>query len=162
MSGERARNSGSPPDLRRWDFILPGQPVAWQRVGSGPRGGRHTYVPREVVQAEQAIGWAYLSAGGPLLEGPVSLSCFFFVSGFSVEACKDPRDLDNLVKTVKDGLARIAYPNDRRVIGLYALKLIDSDRPRTRVVVAPGVYPDIPLFREDLALDRLTPLPLRS
>jgi len=116
-------------------FTLLGEPVAWKRVGTGFSGGRHSYVPREVVNAEKAIGLAYRAAGGGLFDGPVNVLCDFWLAGRTSAAHLDPRDLDNLAKTVLDGLQMVAFTNDRRVVTLIARKALDKNNPRTVVTI---------------------------
>ena len=100
-------------------FTLRGEPVAKMRhrMANG-----HTYTPRETVEAQKAIAWAYRAAGGKMLDGPLQLHCAFLVRGRTSAAHLDPRDVDNLVKLVKDALEGVAYSNDRRITHVYAYK----------------------------------------
>jgi crossover junction endodeoxyribonuclease RusA len=116
-------------------FIVPGDPVAWKRVGRDVRFG-HSYLPNVVRRAERLVGLAYKAAGGKMIEGPVTVSCAFYLGGRCTEAHLDPRDVDNLEKTVLDGLEGVAYRNDRRVVGGSKVKRIDKARPRTEIIVA--------------------------
>jgi Holliday junction resolvase RusA-like endonuclease len=119
-------------EVHRTRFVIPGEPIAWQRV-SWWKGRGHT--DPKVKRAKEAIGWAYKAAGGRMLEGPVYLGCEFALGERYKAAHLDPRDLDNMVKLVKDALEGVAYPNDRRVIYVAAAKVC-SREPRTWVVVS--------------------------
>jgi Holliday junction resolvase RusA-like endonuclease len=129
-----------PPHPRATRFTLLGDPIPWARVGRSRSGS--SYLPTATRKAEEAIGWAYISAGGILLPGPVSVIAYFFLSDrLSADPYKDPRDVDNLLKTVLDGLQRVAYQNDRQVVLGIELKLRASAlvKPQTRVLVAEGL-----------------------
>ena len=116
-------------------FVVPGDPVAWQRAGRGRQG--QTFTPKATRVAKAAIAWSYHAAGGRMLEGPVYLECVFYLAGRRVYSLpeSDPRDVDNLLKLVADALEGVAYPNDRRIVGCDARKLIDRENPRTAIAV---------------------------
>lgn len=106
-------------------FEVPGRSVPCARHRT-TKGGR-TYVPRPTIQHEAAIAWTALAADVALTpERRYSLEMDFH--GASPRA-----DLDNLVKTVLDGLQR-GYPgwNDSQVVRLIANKR-DEGPPRTVV-----------------------------
>lgn len=135
-SGEGGRGGGELQMPRRGTtFLVLGEPVSWQRV-TPQRAGRlqRPFVPATVRQAEQEIGWAYKAAGGRLLTGPVGVFCRFYLGGSYLYAHTDARDIDNLKKTVLDGLQGAAFGNDRQVVCAPPLKRKGSP-PRTVVTV---------------------------
>ena len=81
---------------------------------------------KKTLDAEQRIAHAY---EGPFFNGPVSVSCTFSrkrtvvtITDLDEEICPLTADLDNLCKTVKDGLNGVAYADDRYVQKLAARK----------------------------------------
>lgn len=110
-------------------FTVPGRPVPKGRPRLGANG--HVYTPRETQDAEDSIGWAgrrALRSRKPVA-GPVSVTATFYV------ADRRRRDLDNLVKTVLDGLNGIAWADDSQVVALSSLVVLDPSNPRTDVTV---------------------------
>ena len=108
-------------------FVVPGNPVPWQRAGSG-FGKRYTPLPTKLYQAS-VRAHAYQARVKPLL-GPVRVSCIFH------RETRHPCDLDNLLKTILDALQGIAYENDRQVVSVTAEKRIDAKHPRAFVEVS--------------------------
>lgn len=130
------------PDAPVVSFTLLGHPIPWARVSQNKAG--FSFVPREVRDAEKAIGLAYRAAGGRVIDAPVALGMTFYLGAFGPArkrvaggAHLDPRDLSNLIKLVEDGLRGIAYPDDRRVVAYYPvpMKILDPANPRTVVTV---------------------------
>ena len=130
------------PSPRPVTFTVLGEPITWKRVDRDPKFG-HSFIPRDVRNAEKAIAWAYIAAGGRMLQGAVVLGCTFYLAGRCSAPELDPRDLDNLMKLVADALQKHAYQNDRRIVGYYPapFKLLDKSNPRTVITVAPWPHP---------------------
>ena len=116
-------------------LTVPGRPVPKARPRIGTNG--HVYTPTETKNAEDAIGWAARGAlrGHKPVTGPVSVTAVFHV------ADRRRRDVDNLLKTVLDGLNRIAWHDDSQVVLVSALIVLDRTNPRTEITVTelPGV-----------------------
>lgn len=135
------RDTAPRPDHRgnaALTFSVPGEPVAKGRARAFIRGGKighHTpdktarYENLVRLVAKQAIG-----AAKPL-EGPISLRCTFWLpvpmsysnnrrkaclSG-SERHCKRP-DIDNLLKSVKDGCNGVVWVDDCQVVEVSARK----------------------------------------
>lgn len=119
-------------------FSVPGEPVAKGRARAFIRGGKighHTpdktarYENLVRLVAKQAIG-----AAKPL-EGPISLRCTFWLPvpmsysnkrrkaclNGSERHCKRP-DIDNLLKSVKDGCNGVVWVDDCQVVEVMASK----------------------------------------
>lgn len=119
-------------------FTVPGEPVAKGRARAFIRNGKighHTpdktarYENLVKLVAKQAIGNA------KPLEGPLSLRCTFWLSvpmsysskrrksclSGSERHCKRP-DIDNLLKSVKDGCNGVAWVDDCQVVEVSARK----------------------------------------
>lgn len=98
-------------DLR--GFTVPGQPHPAERPRRVQRGRSAVWItPDKTLAAEQAVADAYLSfyRGWPPMEGPLVLSATFWRN--TRRAC----DLDNLLKTVMDGLTKAgAWGDDSQV-----------------------------------------------
>lgn len=96
---------------RAVSFFVEGVPVPKAR----PRVTRsgHTYTPARTAAWEETIGWAAKAAmvGAPPFAGVLEVTLRF--SGARASA-----DLDNLTKSVLDGLNKIVFLDDKQVAGL--------------------------------------------
>jgi crossover junction endodeoxyribonuclease RusA len=109
-----------------FEVTVPGVPVPKERprVVTG-RGRRpHAFTPARTRDYEQLVAGLALARGVRRIDGPVKLSVSFW--------CQDARrrDLDNLVKSIKDALNGVAWQDDSQVVELHATKGIDRDYPR--------------------------------
>jgi len=105
-------------------FTIPGKPVPKGR----PRVNRKTgavYTPRETKDYERTVAGAFLAAGQgkPNHTGAVALDIEVFPDRVEVAlqlrespAPKHKADLDNILKSVADGLQRVGAFNDDRQI----------------------------------------------
>jgi Holliday junction resolvase RusA-like endonuclease len=90
------------------------------------RTGR-TYTPKTTKDAEALIGAAW---DGPRFDGPVDVTITFAVNEIMITVrshktehrSKVRGDIDNLCKTVLDGLNGVAWDDDRQVVTLHAAK----------------------------------------
>ncbi len=116
-------------------LTVPGRPVPKARPRVGANG--HVYTPKETQQAEAAVGWAARGAlrGKKPTTGPVSITVAFHV------ADRRRRDVDNLLKTVLDGLNGIAWADDSQVVHADVWVIVNRDDPHTEITVnqLPGV-----------------------
>jgi len=111
-------------------FNIPGRPVPKGR----PRVNRKTgaiYTPKKSVEYEANVAWCAESAGVAL--GPGS-ECY--VTMYFMVADKRLADLDNLVKSVFDGLNQ-AYPkwDDRQVVYLQAERIMVERKDQEQTIV---------------------------
>lgn len=115
-------------------LTVPGRPVPKARPRMGANG--NVYTPRRTQNAEHDIGWAAKRIiRGRKTAKPVAVTCIFYVPA------RTKGDVDNLLKTVLDGLNGIAYVDDSQVVQASALIVVDSADPRTDITVTelPGV-----------------------
>jgi crossover junction endodeoxyribonuclease RusA len=95
-------------------FTIHGHPVPKGR----PRLGRgHAYTPSTTRAWEEHVGWAYKEAGGPHYAGHVEVEMLFRVKG-------QAGDLDNLQKSLLDGLNGVAWDDDSQVRVLRATLVV--------------------------------------
>lgn len=112
-------------DTVRRRFVLPGQPHPAERPRRVQRGRKAVWItPDRTLAAEQAVADAYRAAypGAPPFIGEVTLSATLY------RHTRRHADLDNLLKTVMDGLTKAAawgddsqvaeYGTVRRVLGV--------------------------------------------
>ena len=132
-------------------FPVKGQPVAKARARQGTNkktGGRFWYTPSKTAKAEQLIALAYRAnnIGTELIDQPVMLKVNFFFQMPKSWAKKKKEahngrphtqkpDLDNLVKTVKDALNKIAWHDDSQVFSVTAEKYWTAGEGMTRVEI---------------------------
>lgn len=108
-------------------FTVPGQPVPKARARAGKRGH---YTPKATRDYERAIGlcWeAHRPSGWPL----DARYKIYVVATFSDNRC---RDLDNVLKSVCDGLNGKAWTDDHRVDQMSILR-VHGDDPRAEIFV---------------------------
>jgi Holliday junction resolvase RusA-like endonuclease len=120
-------------------FVIPGPLQAWQRpVTRRSWKGARTFTPPETLKAEAQVGWLARQAMGvlgPVLDRPVRLSVDVEMAQpktltraerAAIDAgtklpTKTP-DIDNLLKTVLDGLNGVAFRDDAQVCEIRATK----------------------------------------
>jgi Holliday junction resolvase RusA-like endonuclease len=107
-------------------FSIPGKPQPKQR----PRVTSHgTYTPQATVDYERLVGWQCRSVykGKPLTTAlKLTVRVFVKLPKRTVKEKGDWHtsrpDLDNIVKSIKDGLNGIAYLDDSQIVYLVATK----------------------------------------
>ena len=116
-------------------FAVEGEPVSKHRVRfSGIKEGRksYAYTPKATREAEQRIGWAFRSAcRGYRFEDDAS----YGVGAVFHNASWQRRDVDNLLKTVLDGLNKVAWADDSQVSEVWGVQRRGAGRARTEVVI---------------------------
>lgn len=131
-------------------FSVPGEPVAKGRARAFIRGGKighHT--PDKTARYENLVRLVAKQAMGAAkpLEGPISLRCIFWLPvpmSYSIKRrkaclngserhCKRP-DIDNLLKSVKDGCNGVAWVDDCQVVEVRASKCY-GEMPRVDVEI---------------------------
>ena len=112
-------------------FSIPGKPQPKQR----PRVTSHgTYTPKETAEYEKLVWWSCRSVyKGKPLATPLKMTVRVFVR-LPKKTVREKGDwhtsrpdLDNVVKSIKDGLNGIAYLDDSQIVYLVATKQWASD-----------------------------------
>lgn len=114
--------------------VVPGRPVPKGRPRLGVRGrGVYVYTPPETVAYERTVGWCAKSVFRQPLHGPVQLRVVLYLRG------KRTPDLTNLVKSIEDGLNKIAYDDDAQVKRVVAeiCEVHRRDEERAEIEITP-------------------------
>ena len=86
----------------------------------------HTYTPRETKEYEELVAWSYKAqTDGYIFKGPLTVTMLFtFVKPKSSKRDYPTvrPDLDNIIKSVTDGLNNIAWEDDSQICRLIAEK----------------------------------------
>ena len=100
------------------------EPVPKERPRLG--ANNNWYTPKKTKDYETLIAWQAKHL--PRYQGPVALNVTFFCSPRPNEK---PPDLDNLIKSVLDGLQQGgALVDDVQVVQINACRMIENKRPR--------------------------------
>lgn len=111
-------------------FRVEGNPVAKARAKQGRRG---FYTPQSTSTAEDEIAWFLRSARPEPFAGNVAVAAVFYRSD------RHTIDVDNLLKTVLDGItkSRVVWEDDSQVTAIAGVIELDPAWPRTVVAIAP-------------------------
>lgn len=116
-------------------ITIPGQPVGKSRPRF-TRNGR-TYTPKKTADYEKLVAQIYTGKYGNTAdyEGTVKIfiCAYFKIAKSDSKAVKESKekrrilptiapDIDNLCKSIMDGLNRVAYRDDKQVVALVAYK----------------------------------------
>jgi Holliday junction resolvase RusA-like endonuclease len=112
--------------MNKHKFTIQRKPKAKGR----PRATRtgHVYTDASTREYEAAVAEAYKSSGGPKFEGPVQveINVYFNYADVTIESIDNESklrgDLDNYVKSILDGLNKVAYLDDKQVHKIEAHK----------------------------------------
>lgn len=107
-------------------FTIQGKPIPKGR----PRVTRYgTYTPQRTLDYEKLVQWSFREVyKGLPLEKPVSMqvACYFKLPKKTDRKvgdwCTNTSDLDNLMKSICDGLNGVAYLDDKQVVELFGQK----------------------------------------
>lgn len=107
-------------------IVIPGRPVPKQR----PRVGRNgnIYTPRKTKQYEQVIGWK----AKEVIKHPLNRNVLLQIRVY-VKRDIFP-DLDNIAKSVMDGLNNVAYVDDKQVACL-AIQRIRAQEEKVEIEI---------------------------
>ena len=134
-------------DEMRISITVPGEPVAKARPRFTRNG--HVYTPKKTAYFETAVKMLAIRAmkSKQPIRGAVSLSVSFFlpipqswsltkktqaIAGKLRHTKK--ADLDNLVKSISDGMNGIVFADDAQIDAIYARKRYSTE-PRTEITV---------------------------
>jgi len=103
-------------------FTIPGEPVPKERPRRGPHG--NWYTPRATKAYEDTVAYSAMAAGSKLT-GPVVLNTTVYTSNRKL-------DMDNVLKSLADGLNGHGYDDDRQICELHMYR-VWSANPRVEV-----------------------------
>ena len=117
-------------------IYIPGDPVGKERprVANG-----HAYTPSKTKEYEERVAWAYKQAGGQMIEGAVQLTVII-LKAIPKSTSKVKRgqmlngdilptqipDIDNVLKSLMDGLQGVAFKNDSQVVYVEMSRFYDD------------------------------------
>ncbi len=131
-----------------WTFEIPGPPIPKERPRQNTKTGTW-YTPTRTQKAEKHVMECAMVAGVRLIpKKPYGLEMYFYLSAH-------PRDLDNLVKLVMDGLGQLGEHdgwNDRQIVDLYTRIVSVKSAEEERTVVRVGEHQSIKLPGEKRGL----------
>jgi len=125
-------------------YTIPGPPKgkARHRTGNG-----RTYTPEQTAMYENLVKYAYVEAGGKMLNGQVEMTIYAYYlipksiskkrRALMLEGKVRPTikpDWDNIGKIVADSLNKIAYRDDACVTDATVRKRY-SDNPRVEIEI---------------------------
>lgn len=112
------------------EFVVHGNPVPKGRPRLGK--GNQTYTPKVTKDWEKTVGeWCNTVTRGDRFECDVSVWLVFY------RRTRHTVDLDNLIKSVLDGMNGVAYTDDTQVVEIHAWLKYDKVEPRVEVKVKP-------------------------
>jgi len=140
-------------------FVVPGEPVAKGRPRVTIAGGRaHAYTPAKTAAYEQLVA-VYAAAAmqnSPLIEHPVRLHLGIYckVPGSwpkkkradalaGIERPAKAPDIDNICKSVADGMNGIVYVDDSQIVELVCSKHYSIEPHVSVKVTSPEMEPTI-------------------
>lgn len=96
-------------------ITIPGRPIPKGRPRLGIRGRKaYVYTPPKTAEYEKLVGWVAKSLGCKPVDGLVSVSLHVY--------CRGKMDVDNVAKSILDGLNGVAYEDDDQVVELLVRK----------------------------------------
>lgn len=109
---------------RKYIFEVPGRPVPKERPRLG-RGG-NIYTPKKTKEYEQLVGWRAKQAIKKPINGDVAVNIVVYVKNNVYP------DLDNIGKSILDGLQGIAYRNDRQV-SIFSIQRVKGEEEKVEI-----------------------------
>ena len=111
--------------MKSFTITIPLKPKAKGR----PRAGKYgMYTDKGTREYEEAIKNAYIESKGPKFEGPVCLNVTFTKDHITINIkqieCESQLrgDIDNYLKSIMDGLNKVAFDDDKQVLDVKAYK----------------------------------------
>lgn len=96
-------------------FVVPGRPVPKGRPRLGVRGRKaYVYTPAKTKEYENLVGWVAKCNGCKPIDGAVAVTLTVYTRG--------KMDVDNIAKSILDGLNGVAYEDDDHVVELLVKK----------------------------------------
>ena len=114
-----------------YHFKIDGKPQPKQR----PRASLgHFYTPQKTSDYEALVGWSYLKESGKKLDGPIWI--YIIIKVKIPKSRKELKpgmyhiqkpDLDNIMKSICDGLNGIAFKDDSQICSSIVEKIWDNE-----------------------------------
>lgn len=130
------------------EFEIPGDPVAKQRPRMTKSG--HIYTPEKTRKYEKLVKEAYLNHSRGWKFGKdapleIRIVAYFSIPKSDSNKRKNEKkmgvirptiksDIDNICKSILDGLNGVAYVDDKQIVSLYASKWY-AESPKVRVMI---------------------------
>lgn len=109
-------------------ITIPGRPVPKARPRLGMRGKTaYIYTPPKTKEYEELVGWTAKAAGCRPIEGPVEVELWCYTKGRA--------DVDNLSKSILDGLNGVAFDDDSQVVDLHVYKRKVKTDERVEIMI---------------------------
>lgn len=109
-------------------ITVPGRPVPKGRPRLGMNGRKaYVYTPPETKEYEKLVGWVAKATGCKPVKIPVAVVLDVYI--------KRKLDVDNIAKSILDGLNGIAYEDDDQVVALLVRKHLVKDASDERVEI---------------------------
>lgn len=136
------------------EFVVLGEPIAKQRPKVSVRNGyAHAYTPKDTLLYENKVAYAYkeisngymfdrndilsvsITAYFPLNKGDYGKKGLNKSGRTKMDQIYAPthKDIDNICKSVLDGLNGVAWLDDKQVCMLLGIKKWTQDNPRVEV-----------------------------
>lgn len=118
------------------EFVVEGEPQGKARPRFSRRSGT-VYTPSKTAKYEKEIRQAYIAAGGKMIPAgsyvAVTVDAYFEIPKsytkrkrldceHNINRPDKKPDIDNVVKVVLDALNKVAYADDKQVIGIICRK----------------------------------------
>jgi len=130
-------------------FTIQGEPHGKGRPRV-TRGGKHTYTPKKTKEYENLVKQSFIAECGNQepFETHVKMSLYMvfkvpksaskknreLMLNGTIRPTKKP-DIDNIIKSVADGLNGLAYLDDKQIVEIKAIKWY-GENPRINVVIS--------------------------
>jgi Holliday junction resolvase RusA-like endonuclease len=124
--------------VRRWafaEFVVPGDPVAWERAGQNRQKGVPGYTPAKTRAGKAAVAEAFRAVQPDWVvdrERAFGLYTELHVGTLA------RTDVDNMVKLVMDALNQVVWDDDRQVADVLARIERGVADPHTLVMLYPA------------------------
>lgn len=109
---------------RKYLFEVPGRPVPKARPRFKRGGG--VYTPRKTKEYEERVGWCAKQVIKNPLNGEIAVNIIVYVKNNVYP------DLDNIGKSILDGLQGIAYRNDRQV-SIFSIQRVRGKEEKVEI-----------------------------
>jgi len=96
------------------EIYIPGRPQSKQRPMYSHKTGKF-FTPKQTVVYEQFVSEVAAEKIKKPFEGKISVQIFIHLT----ENSRKP-DIDNVIKSVLDGMSKVVYNDDAQVVELYA------------------------------------------